>query len=82
MNEASEEHTATMQSLLQMSSCSLAEGIKYLGYIINPNGYKARDWQWLIHRFEQRIKHWGWRWLSLGGQLTLAPSVLTDMAVY
>ena len=58
------------------------DGTKYLGLFVNPNGYNSRDWLWLLHSFDRRIKHWGWRWLSMGGRLMLARSVLTNMAMY
>ena len=67
---------------LQVTLLSLLKGKKYLGYLIKPNGYRAGDWLWLLKRFDTKIKHWCWRWLSLGGQLILAKSILENLAVY
>ena len=37
---------------------------------------------WLLQRFDRIIKLWCWRWISLGGILTLAHFALVNMAVY
>ena len=58
---------ADMERLFQMVSFPLAKGTKYMGFFIKPNSYKVADWQWLLKRFERRIKFWGWRWLSIEG---------------
>ena len=30
-------------------------GFKYLGFFIKPLGYQAKDWHWLVEKFEKRI---------------------------
>jgi len=60
----------------------LGEGFKYLGFFMKPNSYRIRDWVWLWKRIEKKINHWVNRYLTLGGRLTLAKSVLESMPVY
>jgi hypothetical protein len=55
---------------------SLDQGLKYLGFYLKPNCYRIGDWSWLIKKIEKKINNWTFRWLSLGGRLTLATSVL------
>jgi hypothetical protein len=52
------------------------EGVKYLGFHLNPNKYKKSDWAWLIRKVESRIDSWVFRTLSRGGRLVLLKSVL------
>jgi hypothetical protein len=40
------------------------------------------DWQWLVEKYEKRIRHWCSRWLSLGGRLVLIKVVLECQPVY
>jgi len=60
----------------------LDEGIRYLGYHLKPNGYTKSDWNWLIGRVERKIGLWCYRYLSLGGILTLIKSVLEGIPIY
>jgi hypothetical protein len=50
----------------------LSEGFRYLGYFIKVEKTSFEDWRWLIIKFENMIKHWCNRWLSLRGRCTLA----------
>jgi hypothetical protein len=61
---------------------SLDQGMKYLGFFLKPNNYRVNDWMWLLKKIEKRIGNWTFRWLSLGGRLTLATSVLQSIPVY
>lgn len=58
------------------------DGIKYLGYTLKPNGYSKINWAWLIEHVEHKIGLWCYRWLSLGGRLTLIKSVLEGIPIY
>jgi len=58
------------------------KGMKYLGFYLKPNNYRVADWNWLINKVEKRINNWIFRWLSLGGRLVLAKSVLQSLLVY
>ena len=82
LHEATKTFWAEMESLMHISPYPLAEGTKYLGLFLKPNGYISSDWQWLLQRFEHKIKCWDWRWLSIGGCLTLAQDVLSNMVVF
>jgi hypothetical protein len=46
---------------------NLTDGFRYLGYILKADRYKAKDWNWLLSKYENRISHWCNRWLTLGG---------------
>jgi len=56
--------------------------MKYLGYFIKPDDYRVVDWRWLIQKIEKRINNWSFRWLSMGGRLTLVKSLLEGILVY
>jgi hypothetical protein len=56
--------------------------MKYLGFFLKPNNYRVNDWMWLLKKIEKRIENWTFRWLSLGGRLTLANSFLQSIPFY
>lgn len=58
------------------------EGNRFLGYWIKPNNYRTVDWHWLLHKFDRRIHLWSWKWISIGGRVALAKSVLQNLAVF
>ena len=60
----------------------IAEGFMYLGFFIKPLGYRTKDWDWLVVKFEKKISLWTHKLLSLGGRLILVQSVLTSIPVY
>ena len=45
----------------------ITSGFNYHGYFIKPLGYNVKDWLWLIKKFKNRISHWTFRLLSMGG---------------
>jgi hypothetical protein len=57
-------------------------GMKYLGFLLKPNKYLVKDWYWLIKKVEHMINVWCYRWLSLGGRITLVNYVLSNILVY
>ena len=57
-------------------------GFKYLGFFLKPLGYHSSDWNWMVERFEKRIKKWSYRLLSLGFGVVLINSVLSGLAIY
>jgi hypothetical protein len=61
---------------------SLAKGVKYLGFHLQPNDYKYVDWLWLVKKIEDRISCWCHRWLSREGRLVLVKSILESIHVY
>jgi hypothetical protein len=74
------KHNAT--SVFDIKIENLDQGMKYLGFFLKPNKYRVNDWLWLLKKIEKRIGNWAFRWLSLGGRLTLANSVLHSIHVY
>lgn len=44
-----------IQNLFGISSASLDEGFKYLGFVLKPNNYRIVDWLWLVQKVEKRI---------------------------
>lgn len=77
-----EEVLGHLSFLLPYQQSPLIEGSRYLGYFLKPSHYVARDWFWLIKKFQHKIGLWSLRWLSLGGRLTLICSVLQSDPVY
>eukprot|EP00253_Pinus_taeda_P036565 PITA_36565 len=63
-------------------TCLLQDGIKYLGFHLKANGYKAKDWEWLIKRYYKKISSWEYRTLSLAGRVILTSAILSQMFVY
>ena len=57
-------------------------GFKYLGFRLKPLGYRSSDWNWMVERFENKIKNWSYMLLSLGGIFVLIKSVLSGLVVY
>ena len=60
----------------------LDNGFRYLGFYLKPNNYLISDWHWLLRRIESRVGFWGHQFLSIGGRLILAKSVLEGIPVY
>ena len=60
----------------------ITSGFKYPGFRLKPLGYRSSDWLWMVKRFDDKIRHWAYRLLSLGGRLVLIKSVLTGIAIY
>ena len=44
---------------------SIEEGFKYLGFIIKPNGYGPKDWEWMLKVVSKKINCWVFCYLSL-----------------
>jgi hypothetical protein len=72
----------SLTSVFNIKIENLDQGMKYLGFFLKPNNYRVNDWLWLLQKIEKRIGNWTFRWLSLGGRLTLANSVLQSIPVY
>ena len=49
----------------------ITTGFKYLGFFIKPLGYRSKDWNWLVQKFENKISLWTHKLLSLGGRSIL-----------
>jgi hypothetical protein len=59
-----------------------SEGLKYLGFNLNPENYRKEDWGWLIRKVEAHIAVWVNGLLSRGGRLILIKTVLEGIHVY
>jgi hypothetical protein len=72
----------TYKAIFPYNFIEIIDGLRYLGYFLKPDRYKAEDWRWLLIKFEKRIGFWCNRWLSLGGRFVLIKSVLESQEVY
>ena len=53
-----------------------------LAFFIKPLGYHAKDWHWLVEKFEKWILLWSNKLLSIGGRLVRIQVVLSIIHVY
>jgi hypothetical protein len=67
---------------LPFSFSDLSVGFKYLGYHLKTGMQRIEDWNWMLQKFEKKIGNWCYRWLTLGGHLTLLKSILECQPVY
>eukprot|EP00253_Pinus_taeda_P027341 PITA_27341 len=74
--------TAYASQRFPFNSLPLADGIKYLGFRLKPNGYRIADWLWLIAKVEKRLQVWYHRYLSRAGRLILVKAVIEATPVY
>ena len=65
-----------------IQAMEISKGIKYLGFILNPNDYRKTYWKWLIGKLEKILMSWRNKWLSRVGRLTLVKSVLEVIPIY
>lgn len=78
----SEQRLAALKNIVSFNFQQLEGGFMYLGYFLKPNGYRINHWVWLLRRVEQKISHWTFRLLSIGGRLILVKSVLIGIPIY
>ena len=74
--------TDSLLNIFPFSSRPIEKGLKYLGFIIKPNGYGAKDLDWILKSTSRKINSWTFCHLSLGGRLVLCESVLQGIPVY
>jgi hypothetical protein len=72
----------SLKTVFNFTIDNLANGFKYLGYILKADRFRAEDWNWLLMKYEYRINHWCNNWLTMGGRLVLAKGVLEIQSVY
>jgi hypothetical protein len=77
-----EQELADYKAMFPFKFSDLASGFTYLGFYLKTGPQRASDWNWLIQRLEKKITNWCFRWLSLGGRLTLLKEVLESQPVY
>jgi hypothetical protein len=66
-----QEVRAPLANVIPTPTKALDEGFKYLGFFLNPDGYRKADWDWLSHKIEARISFCANHLLSRGGILVL-----------
>jgi hypothetical protein len=71
-----------LKQLLLYNFNDLEGGFKYLRYLLKSRIQKNEDWHWLVTKVKKRIRHWSFRWLSLGDRHTLCKVVLESQSVY
>jgi hypothetical protein len=54
-NQCSGVEVTSFLCILPVQYKSMDEGVKYLGFHLNPDKYKKTDWAWLIRKVESRI---------------------------
>ena len=48
----------SLLNLFPFNPGSIEEGFKYMGFIINPNGYEPKDWEWILKCVTRKINCW------------------------
>jgi hypothetical protein len=71
-----------LRALFGIDFLELEEGFTYLGFHLKSSRYTAKDWNWLLDRFEQKILNWKHRFLSIGGRFVLIKAVLESLPVF
>ncbi len=71
----------TIADLFEVQSHPIRHGIIYLGFHLKPR-YISSDWEWLVHRYYNKIAAWEYRTLSMAGRITLTVAVLTQLSVF
>jgi hypothetical protein len=56
-----------LMEYMQFERKSIDDGLKYLGFDLQPNSYSFDDWAWLIKNIKGRFSSCSHRWLSRGG---------------
>jgi hypothetical protein len=77
-----EQELDLLKDIFPHSFIHLSTGLQYLGYFIKADHYKNSDWDWLVTKVTNKLRHWCNKWLSLGGNYTLIKSTLEGQPVY
>jgi hypothetical protein len=78
----SELELSPYKSLFPYNFSELTIDFKYLGFYLKYGTQRIADWYSLIQKMEKKTNNWCYRWLSLGGRLTLLKDVLESEPVY
>eukprot|EP00253_Pinus_taeda_P021735 PITA_21735 len=81
-NENDQVLVSWFAGLFGIEAVLIENGLKYLGFSLNPTGNKTRDWSWLLDRFFSKISGWEAKTLSLAGRFILIQSILSQLAIY
>ena len=71
-----------ISDLLSVPMFPIEMGFRYLGYWLKTLSYCVKDWRWIIGKFEGKISHWTYRFLSIEGRLTIIRSTLYGIPVF
>jgi ribonuclease HI len=77
-----EQDLDQLKAIFPHNFIHLSQGLHYLGYFIKADHYKTSDWDWLVSKVENKLGHWCYRWLSIGGRYTLIKASLEGQPVY
>jgi hypothetical protein len=77
-----EQELSPFKYLFPFNFFDMATRFKYLGFYLKTGPQCATDWIWLIQRMEKNIDNSCYRWLSLGGRITLLKVALESQPVY
>ena len=61
INELVENVQFQDKELFPMNLCDLDQGVKYLGFLLKPNGYHYEYWTLLYKKVEARVCIFCWR---------------------
>jgi len=81
-NNIESEILARIDEIFEIPIVHLDCGMTYLGFHLKPNDYRIYDWTRIIQKFEKRIDHWTYHWISLGGRMILIKSILQNFPIY
>lgn len=54
----------------------------YLGIPLYVGNMKKRHWQHILDKFQSKVNHWTFHWLSFASRLTLLKSILQALPLY
>ena len=81
-NEFPEDLLNETKEALPFPIATLSEGVKYLGFSLNPNCYSFQDWIWLYRKIETRVSLWTNIFIFRGSRLVLLKAILQSIPVY
>lgn len=53
-----EESMKWILTLFSFPIVELHEGLKYMAFILKPNAYTCKDWEWLIGNVKNMLSFW------------------------
>lgn len=56
-NSMEEDRVRQSRLVLPFTSVPFDDGVQYLGFKLEPNDYRFRDWLWLYEKIEMRVSN-------------------------
>ena len=53
-NNIAASYLLSFSRILPYQKLPILTGFKYLGFFIKPLGYRTRDWNWLVQKYEKK----------------------------